>query len=569
MKVFTSPKLPEIRISHEFETDNLSSRDLPDKPMFKLDLRIPKISEFIWKLQEQVQRVSPNFVFDYEPSPPLTQALAMFQEAVDKFLEGYSKAKNSLENSKIEESDLGNDHVQTKKAEETMKTLCRYERLLKQKEAQVNVEKARLEELAENLKIIEENLKETKEILEIDKNCWLESKNMAFGKIEEDRQKLEIEKKNLENIIEDIKNMQEKIDKKNAEMAKSLHAQEQNIKEMQNSITKANEEFSKEKLEFSHQKNICMQEKWKLDQLKHSCEEKEALFALKIEHFNLEKSEFENEKSRLKTMKSNLDEEEKALFLEKKLFNKRKAQNFDSNSSEDFEYNSTSQNSMYYERESQKLTEREYEIELAYIELTEQMEKFNQELEDRENLSAVKEDRLSAKEKELLKKFEEFQMIESCLIESKHEIENFRLAVVPDLEKQSEILEGLIQELLEKKKILENLTQKLRKEVHSLQAIKSNLEVIKESPHEISSDESPELENCFDNFDLITKKIMQYNCKKDEEEKKPELEKSSSPDLTQRKRAIRYKSKEAFSLKKVEVPDEVDTSSSSLIVNCN
>jgi chromosome segregation ATPase len=136
-----------------------------------------------------------------------------------------------------------------------------------------------------------------------------------------------------------------------------------------------------------------------------------------------------------------------------------------------------------------ELEEREREIEQAYKELQEQMDNFNKELEEREIILDEKELTIEKQEKEIKKKFENFQIIEASLIESKIQVEDLRTFTIPELEKQSNYLENLLQELSDKKSELDILVDNLQHDLSLISQHKSGLAVIEEDrSQDISND---------------------------------------------------------------------------------
>ena len=134
-----------------------------------------------------------------------------------------------------------------------------------------------------------------------------------------------------------------------------------------------------------------------------------------------------------------------------------------------------------------ELDEREKEIEQAYRELQEQMDNFNRELEEREIILEEREISVEKQERDLKKKFDHFQIIENSLIESKIQVEDLRSYTIPELEKQSEILGNLLQELNDRKNEAEGMTEKLFIEINWILSEKGRLEVIPETTSHNSS----------------------------------------------------------------------------------
>ena len=528
LRVLTSPKLPEANYLNLPETSTEShGLDTSNLTLFKLDPKVPKITIFMQSLQDQVQRISPSFILKNTGQPPLDQALSVLKQAIDTFLERYSKlysADNSFNKSISQEREESRSKIKinnqegVKTAEDTMKNLCRYEQLLKKKEWKLNDEKKIVLEETENLKIIEENMRQVAEAFEDEKSMWLTKKNSEKEAIENEKKKLAAEKTNIEKIIEDFKQMQGRLDSKNAETARSLQLREDRIRNLEDVINKKSEEISKEKFELSQQKNKLEQEKWNINQMQHINEEKEALLSLKAKYLNLDKTEFENEKS---NSKCKLEEDHKRLSIDKELFRKEQQSTDRTSEADLFNYSSDhSISSQYHDQKSHDLCIREQEIDQAYSELTDQMTRFNQELDEREHLIFLNSEKLLQKEQELNRQYLDFKSIKACLVDSKQEMEAFRLNVIPQLEEQSRLLSDLLLDLLGKKDIMEHTINKLNKELHTVKIVKGNLEIISEAPSESSSDESPSpvtsyAENTGENFGKYAMNIINMKFEKD------------------------------------------------------
>ena len=182
VRKLTSPKLSDTHsIQMPIDTIEAGSTDTINASMYKLDLGIPKISDFISKLQEQIQRFNPSFAFKYCPESPLLQAIKLFSQAIDNFLERYSKLIANAQSKIKGEPDIDEENYSARSdskinrsqnldnAKETMKNLCKYELLLKKKEENLREEKEKFNEELENLKIIDENISQTKIAIENDK----------------------------------------------------------------------------------------------------------------------------------------------------------------------------------------------------------------------------------------------------------------------------------------------------------------------------------------------------------------------------------------------------------------
>ena len=304
--------------------------------------------------------------------------------------------------------------------------------------------------------------------------------------------------------------MKLKINEKNSETAAALKKQEESLVLFENSLNKTKEEILLTQSQLAQEKIVFEQEKWKLDQQFCKLQEQEGLFSVKLEHFQLEKSDFEKEMTQFKILKSKFDEEKENFLKEKQNALDSELRFFGDVHQELSTFNISNENSVaYLDYKSQELADRENEIELAYAELNEQMNKFNKELEEKEQELNLQSDDIKAQYEELQKKKQEFATIESCLIESQAQIEEFRLNTIPEYEIQSLALQELMKSLHEQQKELKHLVKKLNKEIVSVQKIKGNLDVIQEC----NSDDSPSSDSSADSFEFIANKIVD-TCKK-------------------------------------------------------
>lgn len=473
---------------------------------FKVNLTGPRISEFITQLTEQVRRISPGFSFNTNKEQPLEQVLGLYKSAVDKFMENYSKQLKG--GSKIRNRGSIGDVMQTSEmncpqdAKETMKKLLKYEQLLKKKEESLNYEKNRLFEQCENLKIIERNMQESHNSFEREKSEWYEEKVRDVGRLENEKARFNHEKEELEKIAIELKEIKCRIEIKEKEALSSFKIREENLKVFEKCLNDTKEELLEEKNKSTKEKISIEQEKWNLAQLQRKLNEKEALLTLRNDHLALARAEVEKTKVELQQMKTKIDIENSQLQMAKKKFAKEKKKfeeqeqkfsldNPNEISTVNLSYEGTLQNSFIYENKSIELTERENEIEKAYTELTQQMERFNAELEIREDHLEAEERRIILKAKELDTKIQELQEIEYFLLESKAHLEEFRVSAIEEVEIQIKTLQILSVGLNQQKAQIEFLLDRLNRNIALVKRFGGELKVIEEVNCEYSPDSSP------------------------------------------------------------------------------
>ncbi|OMJ72578.1 hypothetical protein SteCoe_28935 [Stentor coeruleus] len=501
--LFNSPQLSYSIPDRFSDSSNMKTNTIS---YFKVNLTGPKISEFITQLTEQVRRISPGFSFNTNKEQPLEQVLGLYKSAVDKFMENYSKQLKG-DYKKRSKGSVGGD-IQVNEmncpqdAKETMKKLLKYEQLLKKKEESLNYEKNRLFEQCENLKIIERNMQESHNSYEREKNEWYEEKVRDVERLENEKTRFNHEKEELEKIAIELKEIKCRIEIKEKEALSSFKIREENLKVFEKCLKDTKEELLEEKNKSTKEKINIEQEKWNLAQMQRKINEKEALLTLRNDHLALARAEVEKTKVELQQMKTKIDIENSQLQLAKKKFAMEKKkfeeqdqkfslQNPNEISTVNLSYEGTLQSSFTYENKSIELTERENEIEKAYTELTQQMERFNAELEIREDCLEAEERRIILKAKELDTKIQELQEIEYFLLESKAHLEEFRISAIEEIETQIKSLQTLSVGLNQQKAHIEFLLDRLNRNIALVKRFGGDLKVIEEANCEHSPDSSP------------------------------------------------------------------------------
>lgn len=433
----------------------------------------PNVSDFINKIQAQLKRINSSFAFKFSSEPPLVQAVGFLTQAVDTFLAHHeSKGSNGLE----EESELNLSQKlkeDLERSRETSKNLKRYELLLKKKEEKLEEEKSKLRSERRSLKEMEDQLKSTISSFESQEKSWTENKKY-------ESEKIRFEKEETERKLSEAKELKEKIDKKIEETTKHLKFEKDSLMQLEQCLNQTKQTLSADQKRISQEKLEIEKEKWRQEQKQRKLEEAEILLNVKQEHLEQERVNLENEKLAFQALRKSVEEEKNELYSIKDQIVAYERDSKMSGRHIEEVYTEEKYGSPDYDSKFMELEEREREIEQAYKELQEQMDNFNKELEEREIILDEREIAMDKQEKDIKKKLENFQIIESSLIESKIQVEELRTFTIPELEKQSNVLENLLQELSDKKSELEILVDNLQHELSMLGRCKNGLDVIEE-----------------------------------------------------------------------------------------
>jgi hypothetical protein len=455
------------------------------------------VSDFINQVQSQLKRLSPSFSFEYNAEPPLIQATSFLTQAIDFFLDEKSSmsstdSKNQLENiddNLTERSKKLRDEIE--KARETNKNLNRYENLLKKKEEKFEDERNKFKAEKLELREVQEKLKRDIENFNNQEKLWNDTKK-------KEQEKIKAEKLDIEKQIMETKDMKDKVEKRIDDNIKHLKYEKESLLQLENCLNQTKQSLSLDQKRITQEKLELEKEKWKLDQRERKIEESEALLKVKLEHLEQEKKLLENEKSNIQFHRKSLEDEKKDLVTLKEQFEygERDSKLSQIKTPEERSYSARQDYNLYrtgtqdLDQKERDLEEREREIDLAYKTLQEQMDTFNRELEEKEILLDERENYLNRQEKTLTKKHEMVQMTETSLLESRIQIDELKNVTIPQLEKQSLVLESLIQEFNEKKNELEFLCDRLNSEIGLIEAGGARLGVINEYESQEMSRES-------------------------------------------------------------------------------
>lgn len=447
------------------------------------------ITEFINLIQTQLKRINPTFAFQFTSDPPLAQAVNFLTQAVDRLLTEQGKDPKIGSDQYEEDIDYSSNRRlrdELEKAKETTKNLTRYEHLLKKKEEKLEEEKTKVRADKKGIKDMEEQLRQALNDLEIQQKNWNDSKRF-------EQERIRLDKEDADRKLSEAKEMKEKIEKKLDESTKHLKYEKESLMQLENCLNQTKQTLSIDQKRITQDKLEIEKEKWKLDQRSRKLEEQEILLNVKIEHLDQEKLSQESEKIKLQSIRKDIDDERNELLQikdqiasferESKLSTSKSPVEDPGNS--DRPYISVNQE---YDAKFIELEEREREIEQAYRELQEQMDNFNRELEEREIVLDEREFSVEKQEKDIKKKLENFSVIEASLIESKIQVEDLRTFTIPELEKQSETLSNLLQELTERKQEMEIMIENLHNEISLVGKQKGMLDVIEEDKSQVSGD---------------------------------------------------------------------------------
>lgn len=468
---FTSPKGLLIENPEQF-----IQRSEPEGFISKVQIGIPRFSEFLIQILEQTRRISPSFRFQSHDGSILEQVLEMYKDCVDMYLKRYTKQlvchqKNKSNVEVFQDLDIKEDH----KARETMKNLLKYEQLLNKKEQSISLKSNKLEEDLENFQIIKENFEACVEAFEEEKKIWFESKMKESERIEWDKRKINNDKNELEKVLENLKVYKENFDKKQADLVESVQKREELLKEAETELENQQECLRIEKSQFQSQKIQFENEKWELESKLAGLDDKDAIYSLKLQHLESEKEEFFKEKERFCAEKSQFERE-------KHEFNSQPLKSIPFPT----EKSSESQQIPYLPLEISH-SDQSKDLEKVYSELNYQISRINKSIESRES-------NLSKRESELNQKTIEYRSIEYSLYESKIHLEEFQLYTICEIEENSQTIKSLIASLKKLKSELEALVAKVFKELNLIKRFSLNLEVIKEEPFESTPEASPKIE---------------------------------------------------------------------------
>lgn len=505
---FVSPRPCEI----DFDRYDIGFDLLNDdrRPLYKLDLSIPHISDFIGQIAEQARRITPTFTFSNPLMPPLNQAFFCFKQAVDFYLNSkvsfHSKNTQSLDVSIINESFCPRETEEdVKNFEKTFKNLRKYDFLLKKRENDLKSKELHITtqfNCLEDDKIYFYNIQKT---FNIEKIKWEDLKKHEQAKIDED-------KKKLYNLLDNTTKIKEDLETQRAYIINNLKSKEQELNTKQKDLYKAEETLSQEKNVISQERLKLSQEKWNLDQLKFKIEEEQAILKIKAEHLELEKSELTHKQLLIISDQKAFQELKNEFLKTKEMFLKRK-NNF-SDPENKFSYNEHTDINItrISNEDSIKSSSIEFKHQnisdhnsIPCIDLQAQTGMIEKNLEEKELMLKEREEDLNARQVLINNQFSNLQAIELSLVASKLEIENFRMDAIPYIESYSKALINLIQDLTEKKNEVISLIKRLYKDLNLVKRYRLDLETIKEHDIEASSNDSAD--SISKNLDCILESI--------------------------------------------------------------
>lgn len=462
-KIALSPSNIDFYVPLTTNSQSLSHRRLYSEARSKhFTYKSSSSSEFIQEMLMEIRRVSPTFTYNLSQGSLLQQILQAFKQSIDYYLKSYvtqivkhqkTRSQTVKETVKVNKDD---------KRSETVKQLLRFEKVLKLKE----------EKIAEKLNEVEFelcNLKKLSESIEKDKEKWHILKSQEQAKLENDRNLVLSGQHSLDQTYANLKMLKIELDQR------------------ENSLNELSASLSQEKNQLLIKKIELNKATWELSKKQSNLESQQSILALKSDHFAQEKAEFEKEKSTF-TLQNNQNSQRRS----SRKFSRNTLPKLQIKNSPDFDkvFNlidiSPLNTSLEYTQSINLFESRSgdngKDFEVAYLELNEQLEKINNDLESREQDILAKEKELNAMSLSLNQKFEQFEIIEQCLKESKIYLDEFNDQTAIELENNSNELLCLIHSLKLKKSELEVVIEKVHRELRTIKDYKRSLEVIEEEP---------------------------------------------------------------------------------------
>ena len=405
----------------------------------------------------------------------------MFKQCINEYLQKYSSqiVRHSKQSSiastasiasfknNLNEEELNEDSRD--KARETIRSLLKFEKILKLKELKIKTkaktvknELIKLKSFAEKLEQEKKRLKDlkvSKELNTQDERRWVNEQIFA---INENWALIKAK-------LSFIETRESQLDSKQIELEKYFS----NIQA----------ELAKERNEINILRIKSEKTEWDLMKRLSSLKSQESLLNLKLENLMQEKLDLDQEKAlyhskKLKVLLDKSCSSPRVLRQD----SDRQALIFDLspvNTSGDVVCGSP----ILFESKS---GENGKDFDLAYIELNEQIEKINKDFELQEQSLQIREAELAELSQVLNEKFHQNSMIFQCLSQSKSYIDEFTTQTITEIETNSQVLVDLVTSLKSQKAELEFLTEKVHKQLALLKVRSAGLDTIREDPSELS-----------------------------------------------------------------------------------
>lgn len=480
------------------------------------------LSEFINKLQGQVQRLSPTFAFKYHVETPLTQALSFITQSIDEILMMKPDSSSKLSISIEKEASKAKEELE--KAKLTSKNLLKYENILKKKAEKIaketienNLNKKRIQDLELQLQS-QKNLIETQE------------KNFTEF-VKSEKEKLRSQQDNLERKKIELNDLQEQLDTKVKDSSIQIKYEKTSLETLEKHLTQSKAQLVEDQKILTSEKIRIEKLKLELEKQQKSLNEAKEELSLNRANMEVELKNIQHEKAKILNLKQELNNQLLEIDQAKETLDNlklaQKSPNRSTRGLEDktFEFSGDLES----EIKMQELTEKEIQIEQEYQRIQYHIENTSRALDERQSFLEDKEENLSKAEIALKNKFDNIRKIETSLTEAKIEMEELKTNTLPELESQSDVLGILVREIQSKKHELEMSILKLSKEIEFVQKYKKKLDSENEIREKLlnSIQESPndELKEIIEELEGKMMKILKREEELDEEEKRLESEK--------------------------------------------
>ena len=479
-------------------------------------------SEFINKLQGEVQRLSPTFAFTYQVETPLAQALSFITQSIDEILMMKPDPDPKLSLSIEKEASKAKEELE--KAKLTNKNLLKYEKILKKKAEKIAKETIENNLNKKRIQDQELQLQGQKHLIETQEKNFSE-----FAKSEKER--LRSLQESLERKRTELNDLQEELDKKVKDSSTRIKYERTSLESLEKHLSQSKAQLVEDQKSLTNEKIRLERLKLELERQQKSLNEAREGLTLNKATMETELKTIQYEKAKLLNLKQELNEQLVEIDQAKEsldnLKQTQKSPNRSTRGLEDktFEFSGDLES----EIKMQELTEKEIQIEQEYQRIQYHIENTSRALDERQSFLEDKEENLSKAEIALKSKFENIRKIETSLTEAKIEMEELKTNTLPELESQSDVLGTLVREIQSKKHELEMSILKLSKEIEFVQKYKKKLDCENEIREKLlnSIQESPndELKEIIEELEGKMMKILKREEELDEEEKRIETEK--------------------------------------------
>jgi hypothetical protein len=440
------------------------------------------IRNLIKMLEIQLQRIDVSVSLDINSDDPLLRVVEAVKTCVDEINDVKERLKmNSFvsNHSELDRSQSQQDlsfRATAEKLTAANKQLKHFERLLSKKEKNIIEKEKNLSQQLKELEKEKEQIELTKHRLKKLEESGLSSK-IHFTNDEDTVKslafRLSIEKQALEakkvEIAEHLKILEDGIERIEREKLENNDLIEENKKLL--------ETLAKERQEVQETKRFIEKQKNEMQEIKSNNEklltmvskeranlklEEEKILKLKFDHdakvvyFNREKNDFsktlaevESERNKLSKEKDQLNKFKQKILDEKDLLK----QEF--SSLEEIKEQLSLQNRLEIESKERILQQREEELENSIIDLKIQVENYNCQIDERENLLKEREENIQLNEQKIRVGLANIRLAEMSLIESKSQAEEIMQSLIPNIENCYEELQGILKDSFENKLSIE------------------------------------------------------------------------------------------------------------------